>query len=86
MWYRNENGDDRRPAEIDSTSSQVYVYVRRDIVRVEATEDAPAHYRWEEMKIPREMWAVCEKVFSHDGALEDVYAALAELAGMIVEG
>ena len=86
MWYDVENGDLIRPAEIDETSSKVYVYVRRNIEIVEATEETPAHYRWQEMKIPRGMWEVTKKVFNHDSALDDVYSALVELAEIIVEG
>ena len=90
MWYRNENGGYARPSDVDTTSSKVYVYVRRNIVFVEEVKDGdeiitPAHYEWEEMKIPREMWEVCEKVMGHDTALDDVYEALTELAEMIVE-
>lgn len=90
MWYEVENGSVARPADVDSTSSRAYVYVRRNIVfveevRVEDEVISPAHYRWEEMKIPREMWEVCAKVLGHDSALDDVYAALTELAEMIVE-
>ena len=91
MWYEVENGSVARPADVDSTSSRAYVYVRRNIVFIEEVRGgdeiiSPAHYRWEEMKIPREMWEVCRKVFAHDDALDDVYAALTELADMIVEG
>lgn len=90
MWYEVENGSVARPADVDSTSSRAYVYVRRNIAFVEEVRDgdeiiSPAHYRWEEMKIPHEMWEVCEKVMGHDSALDDVYAALTELAEMIVE-
>ena len=91
MWYKVENGSADRPAEVDGDSSRVYVFVRRSITFVEEARDGegaliPAHYRWEELKIPREMWEVCEKVLGHDTALDDVYAALTELAEMIVEG
>ena len=86
MWYDVTNGDLTRPAAIDETSSKVYVYVRRNIELVEATDEMPAHYRWQELKIPREMWEVTKKVFNHDSALDDVYSALVELAEIIVEG
>lgn len=85
MWYKNENGDLTRPATLDKTSSKAYVYIRKDITLVEGTEDNPAHYEWMELKIPTTEWAVYEKVLGHDEALDDVYAALTELAEMIVE-
>ena len=91
MWYHVENGANVRPADVDSTSSQSYVYVRRNFVFVEEVRDGkdviiPAHYAWDEMKIPRAMWEVCQQVMGHGEALDDVYAALTELAEMIVEG
>lgn len=85
MWYSVENGEAVRPAEIDSTSSRAYVYIRRSIELIESTEDTPAHYAWEEMKIPREAWGMAELAMGNSAALEDVYAALAELAGIIAE-
>lgn len=91
MWYQVENDSTVRPAEADGTSSRAYVFVRRSFELVPEVRDGesvvmPAHYRWQEMKIPREMWEVCEKVMGHDTALDDVYEALTELAEMIVEG
>lgn len=91
MWYEVENGNASRPTDVDTSSSRAYVFVRRNITFVEEANDGdeiagPVHYRWEEMKIPREMWEVCAKVLGHDTALDDVYAALTELAEMIVGG
>ena len=91
MWYEVENGTLARPRDVDTELSKTYVYVRRNITLVDETREGgeiiiPQHYRWEEMKIPREMWEVCSKVMGHDEALDDVYSALTELAEMIVEG
>lgn len=84
MWYKCENGSLDRPQEIDSTSSAVYVYVRKDITEIPAEEDRHAHYEWMETKIRKEDWEVYEQVLGHGEALDDVYAALTELAEMIV--
>lgn len=86
MWYEVENASADKPSDVDTTSSRVYVYVRRNFELVPETEDMPTHYKWEEMKIPKEMWGVSQSVMAHDGALNDVYNALTELAGMITEG
>lgn len=60
MWYECENGNFARPADVDTTSSRVYIYVRRNFEFIpEHTEGEtviPGHYRWEEMKIPHEIW------------------------------
>ena len=92
MWYEVENGNLARPSDVDTTSSHNYVYVRRNITLVDEERDenneiiVPQHYRWEEMKIPRNMWEVCSTVQGHSTALDDVYDALTELAELIVEG
>lgn len=82
-WYKSENGDSVRPAVIDRTSSKVFVYVRKDIQLIEAEGDRPAHYEWMELKVPKSSWDVYEMVVGHDDALDDVYAALTELADLI---
>lgn len=88
MWYEVENGNAIRPSDIDTTSSSKFVYFRKNITLIEETYEYndvfPAHYHWEELKIPRDIWDVCQKVFNHDSALDDVYEALTELAGIIV--
>lgn len=84
MWKTVENGVAVRPSEVDAASSRVNVYIRRNFVLVPATHDAPEHYKWEEMRIPRDALGIYEQVRGHDGALDDVYAALTELAEMIV--
>lgn len=84
MWYRNENGSDIKPSVIDKTTSKKFVYVRKDFVLIEATEDIPAHWQWMETKIPVDDWEIYEKTIDHDTALDDVYSALTELAEMIV--
>ena len=84
MWYRNENGSDVKPNVIDKTTSGKFVYVRKDFVLIEATEDIPAHWQWMETKIPVDDWEIYAKAIDHDTALDDVYSALTELAEMIV--
>lgn len=90
MWYMNENSSLDKPAALDMKSSKMYVYVRKDFEEVAERAIGraviPAHWRWKETKIRKEDWTVYEQVLSHDAALDDVYAALTELAGMIVEG
>ena len=85
MWREVENGSRDKPADVDTTSSKVYVYVRRNFELVPETEDTPTHYRWEEMKIPKEMLGISQSVMAHDIALNDVYDALTELAEIIAE-
>lgn len=83
MWYHNENGDTIKPLSLDNTSSKQYVYVRKNFILIEAHEDSAAHWSWDEIKIPKADWAIYESVMNHEAALEDVYAALAELAELM---
>ena len=76
MWYKCENATEDKPSAIDSSSSKKYVYLRKDITFVLARDNTPAHYEWLEKKVSKDEWTLT--------ALEDIYAALAELAEMIV--
>lgn len=84
MWYKNESSI--RPSELDNTSSQKWVYVRKSIIFHETDGERDAYYDWDEMRVPQDDWAAYEQVIGHGAALDDVYAALTELAEMIVEG
>ena len=87
MWYKSENGDLTKPTELDMNSSKVYVFVRKDFVQIpesgEGYETIPAHWEWQETKVRKEDWDTFEKVMEHGTALDDVYAALTELADII---
>lgn len=89
MWQKTENGSAVRPSAADTTSSRSYVYVRKNILfcpeRLVGEETRPAHYEWDELKVPRKDWETFRSVLAHGEALEDVYAALAELAALIAE-
>jgi len=82
-WYRCENGQDSRPAEVDDTSSMAYVYVRRNISHVDGTEERPAHYEWDELKVPRESWESWEQSETNADAIEEIAGISAESADMV---
>ena len=84
MWYKNENGSNVKPDALDSTTSKLYVFVRKDFEEIEETEEVPAHWTWMECKIRKDDWMIYQTVMGHDSALDDVYAALTELAELIV--
>ena len=83
MWYPACNGDSNKPTALDTTSSQVYNYARKDFRLIEGTEEVPAHWQWLETKIRKEDWDLFTHLTDHDEALDDVYAALTELAALI---
>ena len=84
MWYQNQNGSEDKPVALDRNSSKVYTYVRKDFELIPATEEVPAHWIWQEMKVKKEDWGVYEQVLEHDNALDDVYAAITELAELVI--
>lgn len=84
MWYHSENGSSIKPATLDKTASKIYTYVRKNFKLVPATENTEEHWTWDEIKIRKEDWGIYESVIEHDQALGDVYAALTELAELIV--
>ena len=88
MWYEVENCSMTKPADIDKVSSGQYVYVRKNFEEVpesgEGEQVISAHWKWMEIKIPKADWELYEQVIGHGEALDDVYAALTELAEMIV--
>ena len=90
MWYKNSNGDSVKPADVDSTSSKVYVYVRKDFTLIPAQGEGehanPEHWEWLEQKVKKEDWELYQTVTGHTSELSDVEDALMELAEMIVEG
>lgn len=69
-----------RPEEVDTTSSAKYVYVHRNIEKVEATEERSEYYVCEELKILKDNYGAFSE---HNIALDDIYAALVELAELI---
>lgn len=88
MWKKCIGGGTDRPERITVGDNEVYI--RRNIILVETeSEDETetiAHYEWEELVISKDIWAVCSKFMGYDQALDDVYAALTELAEIITEG
>lgn len=84
MWYKVENGSSTKPPVTDTTSSKVYNYIRKDFVLIPEENDRPEHWEWTEQKIPKTDWELFTSVMGHDEALDDVYAALTELAEMVV--
>ena len=84
MWRTAENGSSVKPAELDTTSSNVWNYIRKDFVLVPADDERPEHWQWLENKISKEDWETYQNVMEHGQALDDVYDALTELAEIIV--
>jgi len=72
-----------RPEELDTTSSKVVNYVRRNIQLIEI-EDGNV-YQYEEKQIPKEEWELYEEIIKLNSNNEDVSNALIELADIVAE-
>ena len=88
MWYRVENDNDVQPNGLDVTSSQIYNYIRKDFEFIPAQEEEEgsvitAHWSFLENKILKQDWETYMQISEHETALDDVYAALTELAELI---
>lgn len=86
MWRRVSNGDSAKPEVLETATSERWNYVRKEFTFIEAKEDVPAHWEYDENKVLKEDWETYMQVSDHNTALDDVYAALTELADMILEG
>lgn len=90
MWKRCYSATSVKPESLDVTSSQKWNYIRKDFELIEASgeegHEIPEHWTFLENKVLKEDWETYTQVIDHGEALNDVYAALTELAEMIVEG
>ena len=87
MWKLVENSDSVKPAEIDRTSSDAVVYVRKDFVEVpnvdpEGGEGEGTHWRDLENAIAKEDWESYEKALQAESKSEDNAADIAYIAMM----
>lgn len=90
MWKLVENSKAEKPLEIDETSSQTYVYVRKDfeeIPTIDANgEEVGSHWRYMEQKIKKEDWEVYKQLMSHESSLTDTEMAIVGLYEMLTGG
>ena len=83
-WKIVENSNDIKPLEVDETSSNHVVYVRRNFELVDANDERPTHYRYEENEVPKENWETYKAVLNHDTQLTDAELAIVELYELII--
>lgn len=57
MWQKSENGDTERPLEVEPTNTGI-VIVRKNFKSVEATEDFPAHWLYDEWQMNCDQYEV----------------------------
>ena len=83
MWYKAESSE--LPLTIDDTSSQVYVYVRKDINVEERTDEVTGDtyivYVYEEAKISKEIFDIFKAQTESEARIADVEDVLADILG-----
>ena len=73
-WKKVQSSAETRPVEIDTTSSMVYVYVRKDITSKEVkNEDGSTTLFWEylECKVLKEVWEIAQFSYANTLKLND---------------
>ena len=83
MWYKNQNGDSVKPEAVDSASSKRWAYIRKDFLLVEATEEMPEHWEWQEMKIPKEALAIYEQTVGNTEGVDMLTECVLEMSEII---
>lgn len=80
MWYKAQGTE--IPSTIDETSSQVYVYVRKNInaeQRTNENDDVETIYIWDEAKIPKEIFDIFKAQTDSEVRIADIEDTLADM-------
>lgn len=75
MWYKSESKD--IPTEIDMTSSQVYVYVRKNIIPIQREDETL--YEYGEIKILKEVYEIFRLETENTDRIADLEDVLADM-------
>lgn len=78
MWTKSENSEPIMPLAVEESGGQVIL--RKNFHLVEATEDAPEHYEYEEWQMSREQYEIYQ---NFDALINEQSDALVELAELI---
>lgn len=82
MWTRIENSDLTKPPVYEESGSNVIV--RRAYNQVDATEDKPAHWEYDEWQMTKEQYAVFEPLNTIVNEQSDALVELAELISEVL--
>lgn len=80
MWYKAQGME--MPSTIDETSSQVFVYVRKNInVEQKTNENGNTEtiYVWDEAKIPKEIFDIFKAQTDSEVRIADIEDTLADM-------
>lgn len=83
MWKKSENSEDIRPLEIEAAGENVIV--RKNFIFIEATEEKPAHYEYDEWQMSREQYEVYSPMSQEMADQSDALVELAELIAEVID-
>ena len=83
MWYKSESTT--KPEIVDSTSSKIYVYVRKNIQEIEREDEQTGNkyivYVYDETKIPKDVYSIFENQMQSDLRIADIEEVITEIIG-----
>ena len=85
-WQEGYKQCDEKPAEVDTTSSKKWVYVRKNIHFVKGDDIVVDHWEFLERKIDKEDWDIFCDVQKQEITIDDIIDGMIELAGLITGG
>lgn len=80
MWYKAQGME--IPSTIDETSSQVYVYVRKNISAEQRTAEngeTKTIYVWDEAKVPKEIFDIFKAQTESEVRIADIEDTIADM-------
>ena len=84
MWYKASNGDTTKPAALDTTSSKIYAYARKEFEEIPASGEGeqiiPAHWEWMECKFPKEIVAIFQQTEENADNVDSLTEAILEMS------
>lgn len=80
-WHKSYSNIE--PPKIDNTSSQYYVYIRKNIELIETESEMGKEqiYQYDELILPKEVYPVYEKEIENEGRISDLEEAIVEIFG-----
>lgn len=69
----------RKPPAVDEISSAKYVYIARNITKIE-TEDETG-YEYEECRIPKDVYEVVKELNNTEARINDIEDVIADIIG-----
>ena len=83
MWKLAENSDNVKPLEIDETSSQSIVYVRKDFKEIpvldEEGQEIGSKWQYQENEILKSDWETYKGLLETQSNITDIELAIVEL-------